>query len=160
MCKLCGSVAPNGSTATCHLCSRMKAWFCSARTHSRMKLPSPRTAVRGLAPECQFVIRLWPFSAAGGGVVSGVLAIRPRPGQLLVVWRLEQTAGVAGGPADDLGRLAVLLAALLPAGRPALVGQRGLPLGLVPEEHLSVAVAADAEGHGREGRSAELGCAQ
>src|SRR5262245_45944887 len=36
MCRLCGSVAPKGNTATCHGCSRMKACVCSARIHGRI----------------------------------------------------------------------------------------------------------------------------
>src|SRR5437764_1160763 len=36
MCKLCGSVAPNGSTAACHCCDRVKPCNCSARMYSRM----------------------------------------------------------------------------------------------------------------------------
>src|SRR5437868_8115778 len=43
MCRLCGSVAPNGSTAACHCCARTNAWVCSARTHSRMSLHLPFT---------------------------------------------------------------------------------------------------------------------
>src|SRR5262245_51097357 len=34
MCRLCGSVAPNGSTATSQRWERTKAWVCSARTQA------------------------------------------------------------------------------------------------------------------------------
>src|SRR4051812_44433930 len=45
MCRLCGSVAPNGRTATSHFCERRNAWFCSARIHSRgMGRGSPHTS--------------------------------------------------------------------------------------------------------------------
>src|SRR5947207_1672907 len=37
MCKLCGSVAPKGRTATSHCWARTNAWVCSARIASRMQ---------------------------------------------------------------------------------------------------------------------------
>src|SRR4051794_34180162 len=40
MCRLCGSVAPNGSTAACQPWPRTKSWVCSARTLSFTVAPS------------------------------------------------------------------------------------------------------------------------
>src|SRR5262245_15362397 len=56
MCRLCGSVAPKGSTAACQRCCRTKAWVCSARILSRTWCP-PR------APGCYNC-----FSAMRGGL--------------------------------------------------------------------------------------------
>src|SRR2546427_11872672 len=54
--------------------------------------------------------------------VGRVLAVDPGALQLLVGVRLQGAAGVAGVPADDVVRLAALLAAGLPARRPTRVG--------------------------------------
>src|SRR6516164_5902786 len=80
-----------------------------------------------------------PGSGAGGAAGLGrVLAVDPRAGQLLVVLRLQRAALVPALPADDLVRLAVLLAASLPAVGPARVGRDGLALLLVPEQRLAL----------------------
>src|SRR5262245_66447200 len=71
-----------------------------------------------------------------GRRVGGVPAVGPRAFQGLVVRRGEHAALVAGLPADDLARLAALLAPLLQLGRPRAVGLDRLVLLLVPEQHL------------------------
>src|SRR5262245_56363781 len=94
--------------------------------------------------------------ALSARALGGVLAADPRAGQLHVVGRLQQAALVAALPADDVVRLAALLAALLPARRPAGVRLDGRALALVPEQRLALAVALDAQRHRRERRRAQL----
>src|SRR5438445_8325661 len=81
------------------------------------------------------------LTVAAGHAVGRVLAVYPRAGQLLVVGWDDHAAGVAGLPTHDLVRLAALLAALLPFARPAVVGENGFALLLVPEERMAVAIA-------------------
>src|SRR5262245_47720786 len=66
MCRLCGSVAPKGSTAVCQVCSRRKACVCSARIHSRMTGSAPRDSgfVCHAAGQC---------TTGRGGCISGAV---------------------------------------------------------------------------------------
>src|SRR5205807_1347499 len=88
------------------------------------------------------------FALAGAGALGGILAVGPRPLQLLILRRLQQAARLAGFPAEDLVRLAMLLAALLPLLGPAVIGGSRLALLLVPEQGKPLAVAVDAQRHG------------
>src|SRR5438270_7926927 len=91
-------------------------------------------------------------STAGSttAALGRVLAVDPRAGQLLVRLGRDRAARIVAVPAHDLGRLAVLLAAGLPARRPARVGLDRLALLLVPEQRLALAVALHAHRHRRE----------
>src|SRR5262245_39896793 len=62
-----------------------------------------------------------------------VFAIGPRACQFHVFRWFEETARVACVPADNLARLTVLLAALLPALGPTAVRELGAAALLVPE---------------------------
>src|SRR2546421_540341 len=98
----------------------------------------------------------WPLQAlAGADAVGRILAIDPRAGQLLILRRVEQAAGVAGLPVLDLVGLAALLTALLPARRPGVVGWPRLTSLAVPEQDPAFAVRLHAQGHRGEGGGAE-----
>src|SRR3954447_1307368 len=75
-----------------------------------------------------------PLLSARGG---GVLAVGPGAAQVLVRGRLERAAAGAAVPADDLARLAALLAAPFPARGPRGVGRHGTAALLVPEQRLA-----------------------
>src|SRR5205085_2582621 len=97
-------------------------------------------------------------SAAGRttAALGRVLAVDPRAGQLLVRLGRDRAARVVALPAHDLARLAVLLAAGLPAFRPTGVGLDRLALLLVPEQRLALAVALHAHRHRRERRRPQV----
>src|SRR5262249_61995235 len=82
-----------------------------------------------------------------GHALGGVLAVDPRPFELLVPRRHQHAALVAALPAEDLAGLAALLAALLQVRRPRGVGLDLLALLGVPEQHLAAAVAQHAHVH-------------
>src|SRR5947209_18077028 len=89
-----------------------------------------------------------------GNAFIRVLAVNPFAGEFLVLGRWHDAAGIAALPADDLVRLAVLLAALFPAFGPTGVGHHGLALFLVPEQNVAVAVALHAHvDRGERGRA-------
>src|SRR4051812_39723350 len=73
MCRLCGSVAPNGSTAASHFCERMNACVCSARTHSFMADPASiqiTKGTRGTEETQRFTLCPPPCPLCLGGPVS------------------------------------------------------------------------------------------
>src|SRR5215212_5689470 len=90
---------------------------------------------------CGFAPGAKPQAAKTKNSAPGrVLPVDPRAFELLVRGRLQQAALVAGVPADDLVRLAALLAAGLPLAGPRTVRLLDDPLLLVPEQHLALAV--------------------
>src|SRR5947209_5311073 len=106
---------------------------------------------------------LIPVGAAGRARTGGrgrLAAVDPRAREPLVLRRFQRTAAVAALPADDLARPATVLAALLPAPRPAAVGRGGAATFLVPEEALAGAVALHTHCDGREGGRPQLRRAQ
>src|SRR5204863_5417611 len=95
--------------------------------------------------------------AAGAALLGRVLAVGPRPFQLLVRGRLDGAAGVASLPADDLVRLAALLAPRLQLAGPGGIRLDRLAVLPVPEQHLAEAVALHAHRHRRERSRPPLG---
>src|SRR5579883_717508 len=75
MCRLCGSVAPKGSTAACQRCSRTKACVCSAKMLSRIN---------------SFLFKSFSFPRSAWELMSGRSAAR-----LSAWWRLPATRSVA-----------------------------------------------------------------
>src|SRR6266404_7952738 len=71
MCRLCGSVAPNGSTAACQRCERTKACDCSARMLSFMRRPRRLTCSVG-GRSTEVIILRGSWMGRCGGRVFGV----------------------------------------------------------------------------------------
>src|SRR6266851_6098729 len=93
-------------------------------------------------------------------MVGGILTVDPGAAEFLVIGRYNDAAGVAGLPADDLVRMAALLAPLLQAGRPTSVGRHGFPLFRIPEQSSAFPITENAHIDGRERSRAQLGGAE
>src|SRR5262249_21612834 len=89
-----------------------------------------------------------------------VFPVNPISLELLIFRQVEERAVFAGFPADDLVRLAALVAHLFPAPGPALIGVRDLACLFIEKVRLAFAVRLDAEVDRGNGRVSEVGGAE